>query len=180
LGLAFAAVVLVSSGCEPAKSGSRGTHAGAAAAPSKPPTFASRQSEAVYARAVLGMRAIGALRGATMTESLAMDLGFKCADLEALRKNLEAEPDPQVWRLRTDIDKTCRFDVPLATGQFELSRILKKRAGDSTAAIDGECRALKLAIEDIGNGYLANPASSDLIDQELQVCETGDTVRRVP
>jgi hypothetical protein len=176
-------VVLASAGCEPPRASSRGSHAGrtgSAAVPARAPTFASQASQPVYDQAVAGMRAIDALRGTTMTEAFATDLGFRCADLKSLRKKLAAEPDPIVWRVRTDIDKTCGFDVPVASGAFELSRIQRKRAADPTAAVDGECRALKLAIEDIGTGYLANPAASDIIDKELTFCESTDVVRRVP
>ncbi len=181
--LACVGIVLASGGCEPPRASSRASHAttpSSASAPGRAPTFASRASQPIYEQAVAGMRGIDALRGSTMTEALATNLGFKCADLKALRKKLAAEPDPVVWRLRTDIDKTCGFDVPVASGAFELSRIQKKRAGDPTAAVDRECGALKLAIEDIGTAFIANPSASDLIDKELTFCESTDVVRRVP
>jgi len=126
------------------------------------------------------MRAIDVLRGSPMTEALATDLGFKCADLREMRRSLEAEPDPVVWRLRSDVDRTCAFDVPIASALLEIDVIERKRAGDSTASIDRECRALKLAIDDLGAAYVGNPKSSDVIAKDLTYCGSTDTVRRVP
>jgi hypothetical protein len=178
--LACVGIAIASSACGPTKPPSRASHAGASAVPSRAPTFASQRSQPIYDHALEGMRAIDALRGSAMTEALATDLGFKCADLRSLRKSLEAEPDPVVWRLRTDIDKTCSFDVPVASAQFEIDRIQKKRAVDPGAGVEGECRALKLVIEDIGTGFIANPTAAGIIDKELLYCESADTVRRVP
>lgn len=134
----------------------------------------------MYDRAVEEMRAIDALRGSAMTDALATDLGFKCADLKDLRKSLEAETDPIVWRLRTDIEKTCGFDVPIASALFEIARIQKKRAVDLGAGVEGECRALKLALADLGTAYVANPAAVEVIGKDLAYCGSTDTVRRVP
>jgi hypothetical protein len=176
--LACLSIAGASVACEPAPS--RSLHVTARAAPARAPTFASQRSKSIYDQSVEGMHAIDALRGSTMTEALATDLGFKCADLKALAKSLETEADPLVWRLRTDIHKTCEFDVPVASALFELDRIQKRRAGDPSANVQGECRALKLAIDDVGTGYIANPTASDIIDKDLTYCGTADTVRRVP
>jgi hypothetical protein len=171
-----AGIALICGACEPTKPRASGSHA----APARAPTFTSQRSKPIYDQAVQGMRAIDTMRGSPMTEALATDLGFKCADLEQLRKALEPEPDPVVWRLRTDIEKTCKFDVPLASALLEIDRIQKKRAGDPNAGIDGECRALKLAIADLGTGFIGNPVASDVLGKELTYCESSDTVRRVP
>jgi hypothetical protein len=126
------------------------------------------------------MRAIDTLRGAPMTGALATELGFKCADLRQLRRSLETEPDPVVWRLRSDIERTCAFDVPIASALLEIDLIKRTRAGDPTANVDGECRALKVAIDDLGTAYIGNPKSSDIIAEELTYCGSTDTVRRIP
>jgi hypothetical protein len=144
------------------------------------PSFASRRSQPLYQRAVDGMRAINAMRGSAMTEALATDLGFKCADLKDLRNALQSEPDPIVWRLRSDIDKTCAYDVPIASAMLELDRIQKKRAADVNADVGGECRALKLALADLGTSYLANPTAADVIGKDSMYCGATDSVRRVP
>jgi hypothetical protein len=149
-------------------------------ASTRAPTFASRQSQPLYERALEGMRAIDSMRGSAMTEALATDLGFKCADLKDLRGRLQAEPDPQVWRLRSSIDKTCGYDVPIASALLELDRIQKKRAADATADLSAECRILKLALADLGTGYLANPTASDVIGKDSMYCGTTDSVRRLP
>ncbi len=169
---ALAALV---AGCEePAKSG-RATRA-PATVPTREPVFASRASKADYDRGVAGMRAMNALRGTVMTEALATDLGFKCADLKSVAAKLATEKDPIVWRLRTDIDRTCSFDVPLACARLEV-QIIERKQG---APVDRECSTLKLAIGDFGSGYLQNPAVLELGDKFLTYCGTGDTVRRVP
>jgi hypothetical protein len=149
-------------------------------APARQPTFASQRSKPIYEQAVAGMRAIDALRGAPMTESLATDLGFKCADLKQLRKDLEPEPDAVIWRLRNDIERTCGFDVPLASALLEIAAIQKKRAADPTAPVDIECRALQRAIDDLGAAYIGNDSTSDVIAKDTTYCGHTDTVRRVP
>jgi hypothetical protein len=172
------AVAVTCLACEPAKPAG---HASAStAAPSRQPTFASTPNKAVYERAVEGMRSINALRGTAMSGGLASDLGFKCADLKDERKTLDREPDPIVWRLRTDIDKTCGYDVPLACALYELDVIQKKRASDGTAPVDLECRGLKLALADLGTAYVSNPTAMDVIGKETTYCESTDSVRRIP
>ena len=144
------------------------------------PTFASQRSKPIYEQAVAAMRAMDALRGSPVTEAVATDLGFKCADLKELGKQLEAEPDPIIWRLRSDIDRTCNFDVPLASALVEIALIQKKQASDPGADIDGECRGLKIAIADLGTAYIGNPQSSDVIAKDLTYCGSADSTRRVP
>jgi hypothetical protein len=126
------------------------------------------------------MRGVDAMRGSAMTDALATDLGFKCADLKELRKQLTTEPDPIVWKLRSRIDKTCDYDAPIASALLAIDRIQKKRAADASADVAGECRSLKLALADLGTGYLANPTASDVIAKETTLCEGTDTVRRIP
>jgi hypothetical protein len=150
------------------------------AAAAREPAFRSAKNKPVYDEALEGMHAIDALRGKPMSDALANDLGFKCADLKDQRKVLEAEGDPLVWRLREAIAKTCGYDVPLACAFFELQAIQTKRAGDAGASVDGECRALKLALSDLGTAYVSNPAAADVIGKETMYCEGADSVRRIP
>jgi len=189
--VALLVIAATSLACDPPPTTARtvsGTRAGTttggstarAAAATRPPTFVSRQSQPLYERALEGMRAIDSMRGSAMTEALATDLGFKCADLKDLRGRLQSEPDPQVWRLRASIEKTCGYDVPIASALLELDRIQKKRAADATADVSGECRILKLALADLGSGYLANPTASDVIGKDSMYCGATDSVRRVP
>jgi hypothetical protein len=142
--------------------------------------LSSRAQRAEYDRGVAGMRAINALRGTLMTEALASDLGFKCADLKSTAGKLADERDPIVWRLRTDIDRTCNFDVPIACARFEVQVIEKKRATEPGATLERECAALKLAIGDTGSVYLQNPAVLEAGDKYLTYCGSSDSVRRVP
>lgn len=174
--LVCAGIAIGSCSCEPSQPARSNKHA----APSRAPTFASQRSKPIYDQALAGMRAIDTLRGAPMTRALATDLGFKCADLQEARRSLEAEPDPVVWRLRSDIERTCAFDVPIASAFLEIDLIQRKRADDPTANVDGECRALKVAIDDLGTAYIGNPNSSDVIAKDLAYCGSTDTVRRVP
>ena len=189
--VALLGIAATSLACEPLPATGRtasGARAGATttastargAATTRPPTFVSRQSEPFYQRALDGMRAIDAMRGSAMTEALATDLGFKCADLKDLRGRLQSEPDPQVWRLRASIEKTCGYDVPIASALLELDVIQKRRAADATADVTAPCRLLKLALADLGTGYLANPTASDVIGKDSMYCGATDSVRRVP
>jgi hypothetical protein len=136
--------------------------------------------KAEYERGLAGLRAMDAVRGKLMTEALATDLDFKCTDLKAVAAKLAAERDPLVWRLRTDIQKTCSFDVPLACGQLEVQAIERKRAGDPTASVDRECTALRMAIGDTGAGYVENPAVVDLGASLVRYCGQVTEVRQLP
>jgi hypothetical protein len=178
-------------GCdEPAKGGRGGrspetggvapSQAGDARTPAREPVLSSRANKAVYDRGTEGMRAMNALRGSVMSEALATDLGYKCADLKSIAGKLADERDPIVWRLRTDIDRTCGFDVPIACARFEVQVMEKKRATESGATLDRECAALKLAIGDTGSLYLQNPAVLEVGDKYLTYCGSTDSVRRVP
>ena len=75
------------------------------------------------------MAVVDGLRGSVMTETLVRDLGFKCADLRQIQKELSAERDPIVWQLRARIGKTCGFDAPIASALMAIADIEKKRAG---------------------------------------------------
>jgi hypothetical protein len=166
-------------GCEP--SDQAGAARPTAKARGREPQFTVPADKAVYARGRAGMAAIDALRGSVMTESLATDLGYKCADLRSVRQALAAERDPIVWQLRSAIDKTCGLDVPLASALFEIDRIEKKRAAGGEPSIKGECMGLRLAIGDVGQAYLDNPAVLDAGGKMAVYCpDGGDTVRRVP
>jgi hypothetical protein len=185
--LAVASLSLASlAGCEPVPpAGARGAHgAGAAAgAPAREPTFAARASKAEYDKGLAGLHGLDALRGTVMSSALASDLGFKCAELKEVGKRLVAESDPLVWRLRSDIDKTCGFDVPIACARFEVQSIERKRASSPGAPVERECSSLKLAIGDTASKYLQNPAVLDLGDKFLTYCGSdgaGDGVRRIP
>jgi hypothetical protein len=186
----FSLVSLASlAGCEPVPhAGSHGAGGPGAAAgpPSREPTFAVRASKTEYDKGLAGLHGLDSLRGTVMTQALATDLGFKCAELKEVGKRLVAESDPLVWRLRSDIDKTCGFDVPIACARFEVQSIERKRAGSPGAAVERECSSLKLAIGDTASKYLQNPAVLDLGDKFLTYCGTGGTggaddgVRRIP
>jgi hypothetical protein len=154
----------------------------ARAARTREPIFVSRASKVHYDRGVAALGAMNSLRGATMTDALATKLGFECADLKAVAAKLASERDPAVWRLRTDIDKTCNFDVPVATARLAVQNIEHLRATDSGASVERDCASLKLAIGDTGSGYLQNPVVLQLGDKFLTYCERqyGDTVRRIP
>jgi hypothetical protein len=142
-------------------------------------TVASKKDD--YERGRLGLGAIDALRGSTMTEAMATDLGYKCADLRSIDRSLASEHDPLVWRLRTDIEKTCDLDVPLVSALFEIDRIEKKRAKEPDANLRGECLGLRLAIGDIGSSFVENPAVVDVGGKFARYCESGgDSVRRMP
>ena len=178
------ALALVPAGCEdwasPATRSPARTGASAAFAAPREPVFSAHGSKAEYDRGVAGMRALNALRGTVMNEALATDLGFKCADLKAVAAKLAGERDPLVFKLRSDVDRTCSFDVPIACARLEVQAIETKRAHDSLAVVDRECAALKLAIGDTGSGYLQNPAVLELGDKYLTYCGTTDGVRRIP
>jgi hypothetical protein len=153
---------------------------GPAQATRRDPVFANRANKPDYDRALAAMRAMNALRGTEMTDALATKLGFECADLKEAARKLSSEHDPAVWHLRSDIDRTCNFDVPVATARLELQNIERKRAGNSAASVERECASLKLAIGDAGSGYLQNPAVLELGDKYLTYCSPDDAVRRVP
>jgi hypothetical protein len=178
---ALLGLALLTSACdEPRASARHPRNAAEAAGPTREPVFASHASKAEYDRGLAGMRALNALRGTVMNEALATDLGFKCADLKAVAAKLGTERDPLVFKLRSDIDRTCSFDVPIACARLEVQVIERKRAGDSGAPLDRECSTLKLAIGDTGSGYLQNPAVLEVGDKYLTYCGTTDGVRRIP
>ncbi len=144
------------------------------------PAFASPRSRPVYERAAVDLAAMNALRGTPMTEGFATDLGFKCSALREAQKGLAGEHDPLVSALVARIDKTCNFDVPLASALFELQRIQAKRAADPGADLKHECAGLRLAIGDVGSRYVENPRVVDVIGKDLSYCGSTDTVRVVP
>jgi hypothetical protein len=151
------------------------------AAAAREPVFAVPSKKSDYDRARAIFREIDGLRGATMTEALATELAFKCSNLRAAQTSLAGERDPIVWRVRSDIDKTCGFDVPLASALFEIDRIEKKRAGAPDASLKSECLGLRLAIGDIGSAYIENPAVTQVGGKFSAYCEAGsDSVRTVP
>jgi hypothetical protein len=141
------------------------------------PAFADPSHRSVYEASSSGLAAIDALRGRTMTSGLSTDLGFKCAGLRQARIALAHEPDAHVTRLVARIDKTCSFDVPLASASFEVALIEKRHAEDPTAAFRAECAGLHLAIADIGSAYLENPKVAGLIAAEASYCGAADSVR---
>jgi hypothetical protein len=170
-------------GCE--TQASLGAHpqtgvAGAQAQDAREPAFASPRSRPVYERAAADLAAMNALRGTPMTEGFATDLGFKCSALREAQKGLVGERDPLVVALVARIDKTCNFDVPLASALFELQRIMAKRAADPGADLKHECAGLRLAIGDVGSRYVENPRVVDVIGQDVSYCGSTDTVRVVP
>ena len=149
------------------------------------PVFARHPSKAVYERGMAGLVALDALRGTAMTSAFATDLGFRCAGLRDVQKGLVGEQDPLVLRLTSRIDKTCNFDVPLASALFDLQRIETKRAADPGAdpgsTLRAECAGLRLAIRDFGSRYLENPKVVDVIGKDLSYCGAStDTLRVVP
>jgi hypothetical protein len=144
------------------------------------PVFATPRSKAVYERGVNGLAALDAQRGTAMTASFATDLGFRCAGLRDQQKMLASEQDPLALRLVSRIDKTCNFDVPLASALFEIERIDHKRASDPGAELKSECAGLRLAIGDFGSRYLENPKVVDVIGKDLGYCGApADTIRVV-
>jgi len=162
-------------GCEPAESAKGPTARG----PGREPVFANPRKKADYDRGVAGMRAIDALRGHRMDDAMATDLEFKCATLRDVQTQLATERDPIVWRLRTTIDKTCRYDVPLACALFAIDRMERKRAGDPSADLKGDCNGLRIALGDVGSGYLENPPVVDAGAKFLSYCGNADTVKVV-
>jgi hypothetical protein len=162
--------------CEPAESAKGGP---TARAPGREPVFANQRKKADYDRGVAGMRAIDALRGRRMDDAMATDLEFKCATLRDVQTQLATERDPIVWRLRTTIDKTCRYDVPLACALFAIDRMERKRAGDPSADLKGDCNGLRIALGDVGSGYLENPPVVDAGAKFLSYCGSADTVKVV-
>jgi len=126
-------------------------------APGREAVLSSPANKAEYDRGRALLGSLDALRGSAMTEALATDLGFKCANLRASAKALMEERDPLVWQFRSDVDRTCGLDVPLACALFDVDRIEKKRAGQAGASVKGECLGLRLAIGDFGSAYLDNP-----------------------
>jgi hypothetical protein len=180
---AVLALALLAGACDEAAAGAGARRARAAAVPAAPtrePVFAAHANKADYDRGLAGMRSMNSLRGTVMTEAIATDLGFKCADLKAVAAKLAAERDPLVFKLRADIDRTCSFDVPIACARLEVQAIERKRASDPGATFDRECSTLKLAIGDTGSGYLQNPAVLEVGDKYLTYCGTTDGVRRIP
>jgi len=159
--------------------GANGANA-TSAAPGREPAFTVRASKAEYDKGLAGLHGLDSLRGSVMTQALATDLGFKCAELKEVGKRLVAESDPLVWRLRSDIDKTCGFDVPIACARFEVQSIERKRAASPGVPVERECSSLKLAIGDTASKYLQNPAVLDLGDKFLTYCGSDDGVRRIP
>jgi hypothetical protein len=149
------------------------------------PTFVRQESKTVYERGVSGLAGLDALRGTSMSYAFATDLGFRCAGLRDVQKGLAREQDPLVLRLLARIDKTCNFDVPLASALFDIERIEHKRAADPGAdprsTLRAECAGLRLAIGDFGTRYLENPKVVDVIGKDLAYCgASGDTTRILP
>jgi hypothetical protein len=169
----------VACGCDEPRPSRPAPASAALVVPMREPVFANRASKAAYEQGKAALRAMNSLRGTVMTDALATKLGFECADLKDVLGKLAAERDPAAWRLRTDIDKTCNFDVPVATGRLAIQSIERVRATDSSASVDRECASLKLAIGDTGSGYLQNPVVLELGDKYLTYCSPGDTVRRI-
>ena len=163
---------------EPAK------HAKSRRTKEREPVFTVASKKDDYERGRIGLGAIDAMRGSTVTEAMATDLGYKCADLRSIDRILTTEIDPLVWRLRSDIERTCDLDVPLVSAMFEIDRIEKKRANVQAGTapnIRGECLGLKLAIGDIGSAFIDNPAVIDVGGKFSTYCESGsDSVRRLP
>ena len=170
-------VPLVLAACEPAETAKHPKSRGA----TREPVFTVASKKDDYERGRRGLGAIDAMRGSVMTEAMATDLGYKCADLRSIDRILTSERDPLVWRLRTDIEKTCDLDVPLVSAMFEIDRIEKKRAREPGASLRGECLGLKLAIGDIGSSFVENPAVVEVGGKFSTYCEgSGDSVRRMP
>jgi len=166
--------------CDPADPAKRpSSQAAGLQAPAREPVFANPRSKADYDRGVAGLRAIDAMRGQRMSDAMATDLEFKCADLRDVQTRLAAERDPVVWRVRSTIDKTCRYDVPLACALFEVDRIAKKRATDPSADLKGDCNSLRIALGDVGQGYLENPPVVDAGAKFLTFCGGTDNVKVV-
>jgi hypothetical protein len=170
--------LLVAVACEPPVAA---TQPPASGQDSREPVFSSAKSKAIYDRGAAGLAGLDALRGTPMTAAFATDLGFKCAGLRDVQKSLGGEQDPLVLRLTSRIDKTCNFDVPLASALFEIQRIESKRAGEPGADMKPECAGLRLAIGDLGSRYLENPKVVDVIGKDLTYCgASSDTLRVVP
>jgi hypothetical protein len=173
----FVGFAMLVGACEPPPATARGP---SPVPDSREPVFASPRSKTVYERGVSGLAALDALRGTAMTASFATDLGFRCAGLRDQQKSLAGEQDPLVLRLVSRIDKTCNFDVPLASALFELERIDNKRSTDPGADLKSECAGLRLAIGDFGSRYLENPKVVDVIGRDLTDCGApADTIRVV-
>ena len=175
-GLLAAAALL--GGCEPPES-AKGPSSQAQSAPGREPVFADRRKKADYDRGVAGMRAIDAYRGHRMDDAMATDLELQCATLRDVQTQLGTERDPIVWRLRSTIDKTCRYDVPLACALFAIDRMTTKRARDPSADLKGDCNGLRIALGDIGGGYLENPPVVDAGGKLLSFCGGDDSVKVV-
>lgn len=175
-GLLALAVVL--GGCEPSGA-ARGPSSQAQRAPGRDPVFANPRKKADYDRGLAGMRAIDAYRGHRMDDAMATDLEFRCATLREVQAQLATERDPIVWRLRSTIDKTCRYDVPLASALFAIDRMASKRAHDPGADLKGDCNGLRIALGDVGSGYVENPPVVDAGSKYLAYCGSADTVKVV-
>jgi hypothetical protein len=176
----FSLVGAFSVACEPAESpaGSQARQR-AAEEDRREPTLDVPQHKATYDRGVTGLAAMDQLRGSPMSPSFANDLGFKCAGLRDVAKALAGERDPLVVRLVSRIDKTCSYDVPLASALFELREIEARRRDDPGADVKKECVGLKLAIGDFGSAYLENPRVVDIIGKDLSFCGASDDTVRV-
>ena len=90
-----------------------------------------------------------------------------------------------MWRLRTDIEKTCRYDVPIACALYELDAIKKKRAPTAVAtrraASAANDSALKLALRDLGTGYVTvQPDGRGRHRERDDALQGTDSVRRIP
>jgi hypothetical protein len=179
LGVAgLVALAAVLGGCEPSDS-AKGPSSQAPQTPGREPVFANSRKKADYDRGVAGMRAIDAYRGHRMDDTMATGLEFQCATLREVQTQLATERDPIVWRLRSSIDKTCRYDVPLACALFAIDRMATKRAHDPSADLKGDCNGLRIALGDVGSGYLENPPVVDAGSKFLSYCGGADTVKVV-
>jgi hypothetical protein len=168
-------------GCEPAESpaASQARQLGAGEEDHREPTLDVPQHKATYDRGMAGLGALDQLRGTSMSASFASDLGFKCAGLREVAKGLAGERDPLVIRLTSRIDKTCNYDVPLASALFELTEIEARKRDDPSADVKKQCVGLKLAIGDFGSAYLENPKVVDVIGKDLSFCGASDDTVRV-
>jgi hypothetical protein len=172
------AIGAILGGCEPSGP-APGPSSQAQHTPGREPVFANPRKKADYDRGVAGMRAIDAYRGHLMDDSMATGLEFQCATLRDVQTQLATERDPIVWRLRSTIDKTCRYDVPLACALFAIDRMTTKRAHDPSADLKGDCNGLRIALGDVGAGYVENPPVVDAGSKLLSFCGTDDSVKVV-
>ncbi len=129
----------------------------AGAGTAREPVFADRTKEADYKEARRRLFAILAAGQRGIDPKQGAELGFECASLRTPEKSLAGEQDPLIQRLVADIEKTCAFDLPLATAKAELLVIVKKKKADASASTRSECLGMQIALGDIGGVYASNP-----------------------